>query len=81
MKQIWSEKYRPKTVNEYVFRDESLKKQVNSWIKDKSIPHLLITGPAGTGKCLGGNELIDIEIDVSTLTEKQISMLSKYKSI
>lgn len=50
MKEIWSEKYRPKTVNEYVFRDEGLKRQVMSWIADKSIPSIIFAGPAGTGK-------------------------------
>lgn len=50
MKQIWSEKYRPKTVNEYVFRDEGLKRQISTWIADKSIPHILLHGTAGTGK-------------------------------
>jgi replication factor C small subunit len=50
MKQLWTEKYRPKTVDEYVFRDESQRRQIESWIKDKSIPHLLLSGAAGVGK-------------------------------
>lgn len=47
---LWVEKYRPKTVNDYVFKDANLKDQVKHWIADKSIPQLMITGPAGTGK-------------------------------
>lgn len=47
---LWTEIYRPKTVEEYVFRDESQRKQINTWIKDKSIPHLMITGGPGVGK-------------------------------
>ena len=39
-KELWVEKYRPKTIKEYVFRDETQKKQIQGWIKDKSIPHL-----------------------------------------
>jgi len=50
MKELWTEKYRPKTVSEYVFRDESQRKLVMSWIKDKSIPHLLLSGSPGIGK-------------------------------
>ena len=50
MKQLWVEKYRPKTVDGYVFRDESQRKQVMQWIKDKTIPHLLFSGNAGIGK-------------------------------
>jgi DNA polymerase III delta prime subunit len=50
MKELWVEKYRPKKVKDYVFRDASQKKQVESWIKEGSIPHLLLSGAAGIGK-------------------------------
>ena len=50
MKELWVEKYRPKTVDGYVFRDDHQRKQINTWIKDKSIPHLLLSGVAGIGK-------------------------------
>ena len=48
--ELWVERYRPKNTQEYVFRDQRLKNQVKTWIKEKSIPHLLLSGPAGTGK-------------------------------
>jgi len=50
MKQLWVEQYRPKTVDGYVFRDENQKKQILTWIKDKSIPHLMLSGSPGIGK-------------------------------
>jgi replication factor C small subunit len=50
MKQLWVEKYRPKTVDGYVFRDEAHRKQINTWIKEGSIPHLLLSGSPGIGK-------------------------------
>ncbi len=50
MRELWVEKYRPKTVEGYVFKDETLKGQISKWIKDKAIPHLLFSGNAGTGK-------------------------------
>jgi len=50
MKELWVEKYRPKTVSGYVFRDEAQRAQVQTWIKDKTIPHLLFSGNAGIGK-------------------------------
>jgi replication factor C small subunit len=50
MKELWVEKYRPKKVEDYVFRDTAQKKQVESWIKEGSIPHLLLSGAAGIGK-------------------------------
>ena len=50
MKELWVEKYRPNTVDGYVFRDDHQRKQIATWIKDKSIPHLLLSGAAGIGK-------------------------------
>ena len=34
----------------YVFRDNTQKEQIESWIKDKAIPHLIFSGNAGIGK-------------------------------
>jgi replication factor C small subunit len=50
MKELWTEKYRPSTVDGYVFRDEAQKKQIKAWIKEGSIPHLLLSGGPGIGK-------------------------------
>jgi replication factor C small subunit len=50
MKELWVEKYRPSTVDGYVFVDQSQREQVQQWIKDGSIPHLMLSGSAGTGK-------------------------------
>lgn len=50
MQDLWTERYRPKTVDEYVFVDDAQKRQVQSWIKEGSIPHLLFSGAAGIGK-------------------------------
>jgi DNA polymerase III delta prime subunit len=50
MKELWVEKWRPKTVDSYVFRDETQKEKINGWIKSKEIPHILLSGSAGIGK-------------------------------
>jgi replication factor C small subunit len=50
MNPLWVEKYRPNTVDGYVFRDDNQKKQIVTWIKDKSIPHLMLSGSPGIGK-------------------------------
>lgn len=50
MRDLWVEKWRPKTIDGYVFRDDHQRKQIETWIKDKSIPHLLLSGVAGIGK-------------------------------
>ena len=50
MKELWVEKYRPKKIAQYVFRDEHQRNQVQTWVKEGSIPHLLFSGAAGIGK-------------------------------
>ena len=50
MKELWTEKYRPKTIDGYVFTDVAVKEQIQEWIDEGSCPHLLLYGPAGTGK-------------------------------
>lgn len=50
MKELWTEKYRPNDIDGYVFRDEAQKEQVATWIKEKTIPHLLFSGAPGVGK-------------------------------
>jgi replication factor C small subunit len=50
MKELWTEKYRPDTVDGYVFTDERQRQTVDTWIKDQTIPHLLLSGSPGVGK-------------------------------
>ena len=50
MKELWTEKYRPDTLDGYVFKDQAQREQIESWIKSKSIPHLLFSGAPGVGK-------------------------------
>ena len=50
MKELWTEKYRPDTLDGYVFRDEAQKNQVAGWVASGMIPHLLFSGSPGVGK-------------------------------
>ena len=72
MKELWVEKYRPKTVDGYVFRDETQRSQVMQWIKDGSIPHLLFSGNAGIGKTTLAKVLFK-ELDVNPLDILEIN--------
>jgi len=47
---LWVEKYRPKTIDEYVFHDPQQRASFIRMINDKSIPHLLLSGVQGSGK-------------------------------
>src|SRR5437762_13740593 len=49
MKEIWVEKYRPKTLDEVVGQDEIVER-LKAYAKEGNLPHLLFAGPAGTGK-------------------------------
>jgi replication factor C small subunit len=69
---LWVEKYRPKSVTEYVFVDERQKEQVKHWIKDGSIPHLLFSGDAGTGKTTLAKVLIN-ELGVESYDVMEIN--------
>jgi DNA polymerase III delta prime subunit len=79
---LWVEKYRPNKVEDYVFVDSQQKQTVEHWIKDESIPHLLLSGDPGTGKTtlakvlineLGVEEFDVLEINASR--ENGIDML------
>ena len=72
MKELWVEKYRPKTVDGYVFRDDAQRNQVNTWIKEKTIPHLLFSGNAGIGKTTLAKVLLN-ELDLNPLDILEIN--------
>jgi replication factor C small subunit len=59
MKQLWVEQYRPNKIDGYVFVDQAQRDQVESWIRDGSIPHLLLSGGPGTGKTTLAKMLIN----------------------
>ncbi len=47
--EIWVEKYRPRTLDEVVGQDEVIQR-LKGYVERKNIPHLLFSGPPGTGK-------------------------------
>jgi len=49
MEKPWVEKYRPKTLDEITGHDEIIKRLKN-YVKKRSMPHLLFSGPPGVGK-------------------------------
>lgn len=47
---LWTETYRPNSVEDYVFTDEQQRAVVTAWIESGAIPNLLFSGAAGVGK-------------------------------
>jgi len=45
----WTEKYRPKDLSEIIGQDKIVER-LKAYAAEKSMPHLLFAGPAGTGK-------------------------------
>ncbi|MEM2673941.1 MAG: replication factor C small subunit [Candidatus Bathyarchaeia archaeon] len=46
---MWTEKYRPRTLDEIVDQDEIVSR-LKSFVKAKNVPHCIFAGPPGTGK-------------------------------
>lgn len=64
MKQLWTELYRPNSINDYVFRDPAQKHQVEGWVSSGALPHLLFSGAPGTGKTTLAKVLLrELEVD------------------
>ena len=47
--ELWTEKYRPRTLNEVVDHEEVISR-LKRFVEERNIPHLLFVGPAGVGK-------------------------------
>ena len=84
MKELWVEKYRPKNLDGYVFRDEHQRKQAKLWVKEKSIPHLLFSGAAGIGKTTMAkiliNELGIEEFDVLEINASRTNSVDEVRN-
>jgi len=74
MIELWVDKYRPTKLEGYVWRDSAQRKQVESWVNEKSIPHLLLSGTPGIGKTTMAKILVnEIGIESADLLEVNAS--------
>ncbi len=49
MNEIWTEKYRPRTLDDVVGQ-KHVSERLKAYVASRNMPHLMFTGPAGTGK-------------------------------
>jgi replication factor C small subunit len=84
MNNLWVEKYRPNTLNGYVFRDNNQRQQIESWVKEKTIPHLLFSGNAGIGKTTLARILLNLlevnDLDVLEINASRVNSVDDVRN-
>jgi DNA polymerase III delta prime subunit len=55
---LWTEKYRPRTVDECILPD-NLKETFNNFVKHENVPNLILTGTSGAGKTTVARAMLD----------------------
>jgi DNA polymerase III delta prime subunit len=66
MKQLLVEKYRPKTLDTFVFQNKDNERKIRKWIETKEVPNLLLVSGSGTGKSTLSRIIVkELEIDPS----------------
>jgi len=84
MNNLWVEKYRPNTLDGYVFRDSNQRVQIENWIKEKTIPHLLFSGHAGIGKTTLAKILLNLldtnDLDVLEINASRVNSVDDVRN-
>jgi DNA polymerase III delta prime subunit len=60
---LWVEKYRPRKFEDLIL-GEDYSETIKKYLDKKEIPNLLLSGPPGGGKCLAGEEIIEVWVEV-----------------
>jgi replication factor C small subunit len=57
---LWIVKHRPRSLDQFVWRDQEMRQTVEGWLKDRSLPHCLFSGQQGAGKTSLALLLLDL---------------------
>lgn len=69
---LWVEKYRPTSIDDYIFQDKQQKSAIEKMIAEKNIPHLLLSGVQGSGK----TTLAQILVNEMNLDETDVIVIN-----
>ena len=73
---LWTEKYRPSSMEDYVFKNDEFKKKMEEWIRTGDIPHIGFFGPAGTGKTSAIKVLINGLVENGFVDMSDVTILN-----
>ena len=72
LNKLWVEKYRPSTIDDYVFHSPEQKKIVTSFVQNQEFPNILLSGIQGSGK----TTLAKILINSCDLDDSDVMILN-----
>jgi DNA polymerase III delta prime subunit len=72
MHDLWTELYRPADIKDYVFKDQKQKRQIEKWLSEGALPHMLLSGSPGTGKTTLAKVLLN-ELGVNSFDIKEVN--------
>jgi DNA polymerase III delta prime subunit len=72
VRDLWTEKYRPTNIKDYVFKDQKQKRQIEKWLSEGALPHMLLSGAPGTGKTTLAKVLLT-ELGINDFDIKEVN--------
>ncbi len=63
---LWIEKYRPTTIKDVVLPERYMF-DFKKLIERQELNNLLFSGPPGGGKCVDGDEIIEVYIEIDDI--------------